>query len=171
METRPAARRIAKDIEAILICYQHAVVFADLNLNQNMLWVKVRPIPGICVDIPAAIRMRVPEAKLVALKLRQLKSNVVNIHGRDNCFKEIHVPGFLAARFWGIHDLAAIMRPLYSARPLGGIITVRHSTMRYVTVGIAKTKALFNFGGKAPCRLRCAGKRPRELPRVCLSRR
>ncbi len=58
-------------IEQALSLYERHVVFADLNLNMNVLWVTVRPVPGIClVELPAAIRARVPEALLVAHKLR-----------------------------------------------------------------------------------------------------
>lgn len=45
--------------------YEDAVVFADLNLKLNVLWVSVRPIPGICLELPAAIKVQVPEALLV----------------------------------------------------------------------------------------------------------
>jgi hypothetical protein len=32
----------------------------------HLLWVSVKPIPGICLELPAAIQARVPEALLVA---------------------------------------------------------------------------------------------------------
>ena len=57
---------VLKQIEEVLEFYQHAVVFADLNLRLNVLWVSVKPIPGICLELPAAILDRVPEARLVA---------------------------------------------------------------------------------------------------------
>jgi hypothetical protein len=53
-------------IDAVLEEYREAVVFADLNLRLNVLWVSVRPIPGICLELPTALALRVPEAKLVA---------------------------------------------------------------------------------------------------------
>ena len=59
-------RTIISDIERILALYEKAVVFADLNLKLNVLWVSVRPVPGICLELPAAIHMHVPEAKLIA---------------------------------------------------------------------------------------------------------
>ena len=64
LRRKPAhgVRRIIDDIEPILIRYRHAVVFADLNLRLNVLWVTVRPLPGICLELPAAIHRRVPEA-------------------------------------------------------------------------------------------------------------
>jgi hypothetical protein len=39
-----------------------------MNLKLNALWVTVRPIPGICLELPAAIKMQVPEALLVGQK-------------------------------------------------------------------------------------------------------
>ncbi|HSP01140.1 MAG TPA: hypothetical protein VLN90_06725 [Thioalkalivibrio sp.] len=63
-------RRTLADIDAVLQDYRHAVVFADMNLRLNILWVTVRPIPGICLELPAALKVRVPEAMLVANKQR-----------------------------------------------------------------------------------------------------
>lgn len=42
------------------------VVFADLNLALNLLWVSLRPKQGAMAEISAAIRVLVPEAVLVA---------------------------------------------------------------------------------------------------------
>lgn len=42
------------------------VVFADLNLALNLLWVSLRPKRGAMSEIAAAIRVLVPEAVLVA---------------------------------------------------------------------------------------------------------
>lgn len=50
----------------VLASYQHVVVFADLNLRLNLLWVSIRPRPGMCLELPAAIKEAVPEALLVA---------------------------------------------------------------------------------------------------------
>ena len=59
-------QHVLQQIEEVLNLYQHAVVFADLNLRLNVLWVSVKPVPGICLELPAAILDRVPEARLVA---------------------------------------------------------------------------------------------------------
>jgi len=49
------------------ILSQHReVVFADLNLKLNLLWISLRPRQGAIAEISAAIRIRVPEAMLVA---------------------------------------------------------------------------------------------------------
>lgn len=57
---------IADRIQKALDHYRHAVVFADLNPRLNVLWVTVRPIPGICLDVATAINAAVPQARLVA---------------------------------------------------------------------------------------------------------
>lgn len=58
--------QVLQQLQEVLEFYQHAVVFADLNLRLNVLWVSVKPIPGICLELPAAILDRIPEARLVA---------------------------------------------------------------------------------------------------------
>ena len=49
----------------VLAQYQEVVVFADLNMKINILWVSLRPVVGMCTEIPAAIIQAVPEAKLI----------------------------------------------------------------------------------------------------------
>lgn len=68
LSRRPAEhqQRTVEALREVLETYHRAVVFADLNLRLNLLWVTVRPIPGICLELPAALHARVPEAKLVA---------------------------------------------------------------------------------------------------------
>ncbi|HEX9627420.1 MAG TPA: hypothetical protein VGA00_10835 [Acidiferrobacterales bacterium] len=56
---------IAK-MQAVLARYTHAVVFVELNLRLNLLWVSVRPITGIRYEIAQAIRELIPSARLVA---------------------------------------------------------------------------------------------------------
>ncbi len=53
------------NLQAAMNDYQQAIVFVDLNLKLNVLWVSVKPIPGICLELPAAIKSRVPEALLI----------------------------------------------------------------------------------------------------------
>jgi len=55
-----------ENIELALAGHAEQVVFADLNLKLNLLWISVRPSPGICLQLSAAIRARIPEAILVA---------------------------------------------------------------------------------------------------------
>lgn len=65
-------RRPSAEIEALAHVIRdelnrHAewVVFADLNLKCNVLWVSLRHQPGIMARIVAALRARAPEFKLV----------------------------------------------------------------------------------------------------------
>ena len=53
-------------INAVLHHYGSWVVFADLNMRTNLLWVSIRPRPGLTLEIPAAIKTLVPEALLLA---------------------------------------------------------------------------------------------------------
>lgn len=46
--------------------FDEQVVFADLNLKLNLLWISMRPGAGGCAPLVAAIRAQVPEAVLVA---------------------------------------------------------------------------------------------------------
>ena len=55
-----------ENLQAVINDFQQAIVFVDLNLRLNVLWVSVKPIPGICLDLPTAIKARIPEAVLVA---------------------------------------------------------------------------------------------------------
>ena len=57
-----------REIETVLNAYRHAVIFADMNLRLNILWVTVRPIPGVCLELATAVKLCVPEALLVAHK-------------------------------------------------------------------------------------------------------
>jgi hypothetical protein len=68
LRSRPSVEieRASHDIQAVLALHQD-VVFADLNLKLNLLWVSLRPRPGAISELVAAIRLRVPEAVLVGL--------------------------------------------------------------------------------------------------------
>jgi hypothetical protein len=44
-----------RHIEQVLERYSSTMIFADLNLKLNVLWVIVRPGPGICWNLPTAI--------------------------------------------------------------------------------------------------------------------
>lgn len=70
LRNKPARelQAVLNTINGVLRSYDHAVVFADMNLRLNLLWVSVRPIPGICLELPAAIHYLLPEAKLIAHK-------------------------------------------------------------------------------------------------------
>ena len=55
-----------QDVHIALTHFSHAVVFAEFNLRLNLLWVSIRPIQGIRLEIASAIQEHVPEAKLVS---------------------------------------------------------------------------------------------------------
>lgn len=55
-----------KDIQIILARYSHAVVFAEMNIGLNLLWVSIRPLAGVRFEITEALRSSVPNAKLVS---------------------------------------------------------------------------------------------------------
>ena len=57
-------REVVMRIQAVLSQFRE-VVFADLNLPLNLLWISAQPKPGIVLDIAAAVRECVPEALLV----------------------------------------------------------------------------------------------------------
>ena len=52
-------------LQAVLINYSE-VVFADLNMRLNILWVSIKPKVGLIQRITVDIQQRVPEAKLVS---------------------------------------------------------------------------------------------------------
>jgi hypothetical protein len=68
LRQRPAPEqgRLLERIDAVLRAHPHAVVFADCNLKLNLLWVSVRAVPGLCVEVAAALSEAVPEARLVS---------------------------------------------------------------------------------------------------------
>ncbi len=57
--------RTLHEINLVLCQYSNVVVFANMNLKINCLWISHKAQPGICQEIAAAIRHRVPEAMLV----------------------------------------------------------------------------------------------------------
>lgn len=55
-----------QDIHRVLARFEDTVVFAELNLALNLLWVSIRPITGIRDDITQALRAVIPDARLVS---------------------------------------------------------------------------------------------------------
>ena len=51
-------------LQAVLVSFSE-VVFVDLNVPLNLLWVSVRPRSGLILELFGAVRMHLPEAKLV----------------------------------------------------------------------------------------------------------
>ncbi len=61
--------RVAR-LSAVLVRHERLVVFADLNLRLNLLWVSHRCVPGACVTIAADLHEAVPSAVLIGPKLK-----------------------------------------------------------------------------------------------------
>ena len=55
-----------QDVHLILMRFNDVVVFADFNLKLNLLWVSIKPVNGIRLEIASAIQELVPDAKLVS---------------------------------------------------------------------------------------------------------
>jgi len=51
-------------LQAVLASFSE-VVFVDLNVPLNLLWVSVRPRPGVILELFGAVKSHLPEAKLV----------------------------------------------------------------------------------------------------------
>lgn len=62
-------QKVIAELHSVLASYGDVVLYVDLNLKLNLLWVSVRPVPGICLELPAMIKMRVPEAMLVGQRM------------------------------------------------------------------------------------------------------
>mgnify|MGYP001820769643 FL=1 len=59
-------QRVYTELETVFGIFHDSVLFADLNLKLNLLWVSMRPGVGGCLPLAAAIKERIPEARLVA---------------------------------------------------------------------------------------------------------
>lgn len=55
-----------QNMHLVLSRFNHVVVFAEFNLKLNLLWVSMKPVNGIRLEIASAIQDLVPEAKLVS---------------------------------------------------------------------------------------------------------
>lgn len=66
LRTWPGARQIdtVNKLQAVLSAFAD-VVFADLNVPLNLLWVSVKAKPGIILEVYGALKQFIPEAVLV----------------------------------------------------------------------------------------------------------
>lgn len=55
-------------LNTLFMHYDKYVVFIDLNVKLNLLWVSVRNQPGICLELPTMIKELIPNALLIASK-------------------------------------------------------------------------------------------------------
>lgn len=63
---RPHIQRTLSEIHAVLAAFGPDVVFAEVNLRLNLLWVSIRPIHGISNEICGALQHRIPYAKRIS---------------------------------------------------------------------------------------------------------
>lgn len=50
---------------SVLRHYEDLILFADFNLNLNLLWVSVKPVLGSVLEVATAINETIPNAKLI----------------------------------------------------------------------------------------------------------
>lgn len=53
-------------IRGCLHPFEDVVVYIDLNIRMNLLWISHKPIPGITKPLVQAIQREIPQAKVVA---------------------------------------------------------------------------------------------------------
>ncbi len=53
------------NIEFALKQYSNEVLFANLDMKLNTLWVSFKAVPGVYIDIVSSLKTNVPEAVLV----------------------------------------------------------------------------------------------------------
>ena len=68
LRERPQIRiqQTMQDIHRILSGFGDQVVFAEVNLALNLLWVSIRPVDGIRFEITEALRSTIPDVRLVS---------------------------------------------------------------------------------------------------------
>lgn len=63
---RALVNRSMREMQRVLGCFGEVVVFAEFNLQMNLLWVTTRPVQGIRFEIAEALRDAIPDARLVS---------------------------------------------------------------------------------------------------------
>jgi hypothetical protein len=63
-------------LESVLREFGDKVVFTDINLKLNVVWVTVLPEPGLCREVALAIRERIPEAVMVGNQIKLTTSEL-----------------------------------------------------------------------------------------------
>ena len=62
-----ASLRDKVDILADILSQYKEVVFVDLNVPLNLLWVSIKHKPGLVLELSTYVKMHIPEAKLVGV--------------------------------------------------------------------------------------------------------
>ena len=67
LKTKPEhiIKQTLAEIDAALRQFSNRVVFANIDMKLNTLWVSFKNQPGLYMDIVAAVKLRVPEAVIV----------------------------------------------------------------------------------------------------------
>ena len=67
LKTKPdhIVKQTLSEIDAALKQFSNRVVFANIDMKLNTLWVSFKNQPGLYMDIVAAVKLRVPEAVIV----------------------------------------------------------------------------------------------------------
>jgi hypothetical protein len=65
-----------KMLEEVLAEFGEKIVFTDINLKLNVIWLTVLPEPGLCREVALAIRERIPEAVMVGNQLKSINSEL-----------------------------------------------------------------------------------------------
>jgi hypothetical protein len=55
------------DILAEILSQYKEVVFVDLNVPLNLLWVSIKHKPGLVLELSTYVKSRIPEAKLIGV--------------------------------------------------------------------------------------------------------
>ena len=62
-----AGLRSRVDILVEILSQYREVVFVDLNVPLNLLWVSIKHKPGLVLELSTYVKSRIPEAKLVGV--------------------------------------------------------------------------------------------------------
>jgi hypothetical protein len=67
LKTKPKEhiQNTLSEIEVALKQFRHLVLFANVDMKLNTLWVSFKAKPGLLADITAALKLHVPEAVIV----------------------------------------------------------------------------------------------------------
>lgn len=67
LKTKPKhhIQKTLTEIEKALSQFKHLVLFANVDMKLNTLWVSFKAQPGLFAEIAAALKLHVPEAMLV----------------------------------------------------------------------------------------------------------
>jgi len=62
-----SVQRSKVEILAEILSQYKEVVFVDLNVPLNLLWVSIKSKPGLVLELSTYVKSRIPEAKLIGV--------------------------------------------------------------------------------------------------------